>query len=108
MKKIAISLSLVCIVSAIVLDTHFPFIQTRGEERLLAMTIEEVLKEQTKEWMLIPGVVGTGLGLCDKKPCIKVFVIERTPELNQKIPRTIEGYPVVMEETGVIRALPKD
>jgi hypothetical protein len=36
-----------------------------------------------------------------------VLVIEKTPELAQKIPDIIEGYQVVIEETGEIRALPK-
>jgi hypothetical protein len=69
--------------------------------------IEEVLKEHTKSLMSIPGVVGIGQGLCEEKPCIKVFVIKKTPELDQKIPKSIEGYLVVVEETGEIKALPR-
>ena len=71
-------------------------------------SIEVVLDEHTDELMSMPGVVGTGQGLCDDKPCIKVFVIERAPELDQKIPDALEGYPVKIEETGEIKALPKD
>ena len=70
--------------------------------------IQEVLKKHTAELMSLPGVVGTAQGLCDGKPCIKVFIIEKTPELNRKIPETLEGYPVMIEETGEIRALPED
>ena len=69
--------------------------------------IEEVLKEHTKELMSLPGVVGTGQSLCDGQPCIKVFVVNKTPELEKQIPQALEGYPVVIEETGEIRALPK-
>ena len=72
-----------------------------------AKAIEKVLKEHTGELMSIPGVVGTGQSLCDDKPCIIVYVIQETPELDQKIPRILEGYPVMIEETGEIRALPK-
>jgi hypothetical protein len=72
-----------------------------------AKAIEEVLKENSKAIMSIPGVVGTGQGLCDDSPCVKVYVIKETPELNQKIPRILGGYPVMIEETGEIRALPK-
>ena len=78
-----------------------------GEKQVTAKTIEEVLKEHTEELMSIPGVVGIGQGLCNGKPCIKVLVIEKTPELAQKIPDIIEGYQVVIQETGEIRALPK-
>ncbi len=80
-----------------------------GEEKEMSVkTIEEVLKEHTEELMSIPGVVGIGQGLCNGKPCIKVFVIERTPELEQEIPSSLEGYPVMIEETGEIRALRED
>jgi hypothetical protein len=74
---------------------------------MVAKAIEEVLKEHARELMSIPGVVGAGQGLCEGKPCIKVFVIKRTPELVQKIPDTLDGYPVVIEETGEVKALPK-
>lgn len=72
-----------------------------------AKAIDEVLKEHSSAIMSTPGVVGTAQGLCDDKPCIKVYVIKETPELEQKIPRILEGYPVMIEETGEIRALPK-
>ena len=39
--------------------------------------IVEVLKEHAKTLISIPGVVGTGQGLCEGKPCIKVFVIKK-------------------------------
>jgi hypothetical protein len=57
--------------------------------------------------MSLGGVVGTGQGLREGKPCITVFVIERMPELEKKIQKTLEGYPVCMEVTGKIEALPK-
>ena len=66
--------------------------------------IAEVLKDHARELMAIPGVVGAGQGLCEGKPCIKVFVIKKTPELEQKLPKTLESYPVVIEETGEVKA----
>lgn len=71
-------------------------------------TIEQALKEHTNELMSIPGVVGAAIGLCNENPCIKVYVIRRTPELDQKIPDSIEGYPVIMEESGEFRRLIDD
>ena len=73
-----------------------------------AKSIEEVLKEHTDAWLAIAGVVGTAQGLCDGKPCIKVFIIEKTPELEQKIPDVLEGFPVEVVETGEFRALPQN
>jgi hypothetical protein len=77
----------------------------QGGNTVASGTIEEVLKKHTGELMSVPGVVGTAQGICDNKPCIKVYVVKKTPELNKKIPDIIEGYPVVIEETGKIRAL---
>jgi len=71
-------------------------------------TIEEVLERYTKEWMSFRGVVGTAQGICDGRPCIKVYVTQRNPELETRIPDIIEGYQVVIEETGEIKALPED
>ncbi len=72
-----------------------------------AKSIEAVLKDHTREFMSWPGVVGTALGLCEDKPCIKIFIRKRTPELDQKIPSTLEGYKVLTEEIGEVRALPQ-
>jgi hypothetical protein len=79
-----------------------------GGNIMPAKTIEEVLKDHTKELMSVPGAVGTALGLCDDTPCIKVYVVKKTSELDQKIPDILEGYPVMIEETGEIRPLPEN
>ena len=67
--------------------------------------IETVLKEHTDSLMAVPGVVGTGIGECAGKPCIKVFVEKKTPDLLKQIPSAIDGYTVAVQETGEIRAL---
>ena len=67
--------------------------------------IEAVLQEHTDKLMDLPGVVGTGLSQCQGEPCIKVFVAAKTPDLQAKIPTTLDGYQVVVEETGTFRAL---
>jgi len=68
-------------------------------------TIDEVLREHTDSLMSIPGVVGTAQGRCAGKPCIRVLVIRKNPQLTRKIPSAIEGYAVTVKETGRIRAL---
>ncbi len=68
-------------------------------------TIEEALREHTDDLMSLPGVVGTGQGLCNGQPCIKVFIVKKTPELLGRIPAEIEGYAVAVEETGEFKAL---
>ena len=66
-------------------------------------TIEEVLKRHTNTLMEITGVTGTGIGQYCENPCIKVFVDKLTKDLKKKIPETLEGYQVVVEETGIFR-----
>ena len=72
-------------------------------ERVMQRTIDELLAEHTTQWMSIPAVVGTAQGLNAGKPCIKVYVTERTPELDRRIPKRLEGYSVIMEVTGAFR-----
>ena len=68
-------------------------------------SIEQVLQEHTESLMALPGVVGTAQGLCSEEPCIRVFVVEATEELIERIPSEIEGYTVDVEETGEFKAL---
>ena len=76
----------------------------QGENTMSSRALTEVLKEHTDELMSISGVVGVAQGLCGRKPCIKVFVIEMTSELDEKIPKNLNGYSVSVEETGEIKA----
>lgn len=69
------------------------------------MPIEQVLQRHS-EWLAsLPGVVATGQGFCDHVPCIKVYVVAKTAALLEKLPSQLDGYPLVVEESGDIRAL---
>ena len=78
---------------------------TGGEKQMPTRSIQEVLKEHTDAWMALPGVVGTAIGEIKGEPCIKVFVAEKTAELKGKIPAQVEGFAVIIEAIGEIRAL---
>lgn len=67
-------------------------------------TIEQVQQENTDEWMAIPGVEGTAIGLFKGRPCIRIFISSKPKEIREKIPPTVEGYPVIIEETGAFQA----
>ncbi len=69
--------------------------------------INEVLTTHDDVLMTIPGVVGVYIGLLDdgETPCIKIMVVEKTPELEETLPKSLDGHPVVVEESGVIRPL---
>ena len=80
----------------------------KGEEPMPTVSIEQVLKENTDELMAIPGVVGTAQSLCDGKDCIHVYVVEMTSDLEAKVPKILEGYPVEIQVTGEFNALPEE
>ena len=69
--------------------------------------INLVLRDHDKELMAIPGVVGVFVGVLPdgKTPCLKVMAAKKTRELQRRVPKSLEGYPVVVEETGPIRPL---
>ncbi|MBN1348379.1 hypothetical protein JXJ21_03155 [candidate division KSB1 bacterium] len=68
--------------------------------------INIVMKAHTKELMAIPGVVGLYVGKLENgAACIKIMVVEKTKELEKRLPKTLEGYPVVIDVTGEIKAL---
>jgi hypothetical protein len=74
-----------------------------AKESVKQKTIEKVLAAHTPEWMAIPGVIGTGIGEFNGKPCIKVLVVQASDLLSQRIPKDAEGYPVRIEVSGEIR-----
>lgn len=78
-----------------------------GENPVPPKSIDTVIEENNSRLLSIPGVVGTAESLCDDRTCIKVYVIKKSPELTRQIPKVIDGYPVVIEETGEINVLPE-
>lgn len=113
MKKMAVLVrkpALIIIVISIGIHTVSCIDKTvddhQGNATITSHAIEEVVKKHTEELMSVPGVVGVGQGLCDNKPCIKVYIIEKSPELEKKIPSSFDGYKVSTEVTGEIRAHP--
>jgi len=77
-----------------------------AKTKTITLSIEEAIKEHSEDLMSIQGVVGVGQGLCGNTPCMKVYVLRRTPELDKKIPASLEGFEVSIEVTGEIRAHP--
>ena len=68
--------------------------------------VKTVMEAHVAELMAIDGVTAVAIGeLPDGASCIQVYVVKKTPEIVRRIPRTLDGYPVVVEESGVIRPL---
>jgi hypothetical protein len=64
--------------------------------------IEEVLAAHAASLMAVPGVIGTAIGRSGGAPCIRVLVVDANAAA-RRIPDHLEGYPVQVEKTGVIR-----
>jgi hypothetical protein len=69
--------------------------------------INDVLRAHDKELLALPGVVGVYVAALDdgKTPCLKVMLAQKSAETERAIPKTLEGYPVLVEVTGEIRPL---
>lgn len=103
LRRIVAALSAACLAIAVCPGT------TQGDDPVKntdpERSIAEVLKDHADCLYTLPGVVGTGIGECEGRPCIKVLVDKNTEELAGAIPRILEGFPVVTVETGKIRPL---
>jgi hypothetical protein len=71
------------------------------------VAIEQVKEKYESKLMDIKGVVGVGIGSCESKPCIEVYLENESPALKEKIPNELEGFKVGTEVTGSVKALPK-
>lgn len=68
--------------------------------------INSVKESHTSELMALEGVAGVYIGQRnDRVPCIVVMVVKKSPGLLAKIPSELEGYPVLVEETGQIKPM---
>jgi hypothetical protein len=68
-------------------------------------TPSSVLERHAQEVVSLPGVVGLAEGETDGKPCINVYVVEASPEVTGRIPAHLEGWPVVVLQSGEVRRL---
>ena len=69
-------------------------------EKLDSMSIDEVLSQKKEALLALPGVVGTAQSLCEELPCIKVYVIQRTPELINQIGDLLKGHLFQVQVSG--------
>jgi hypothetical protein len=69
--------------------------------------INAVLAAHDRELIALPDVVGVYIGTLEdnRTLCIKVMLARRNPEVERKIPHSIEGHPVRIEVSGVIRPM---
>ena len=78
-------------------------------ETMTPPPIAAVIAAHADSLLGVPGVVGVYESrLADGTPCVKIMVARLDAALRARLPRTLEGHPVVIEETGEIRAMPGD
>ena len=69
------------------------------------LSVHQVKEKYQTKIMKIPGVVGIGVGKENDDDAIVVMVAELTPTVQKKVPDQLKGFPIVVQETGVISAL---
>lgn len=69
----------------------------------LKKNIQEVIDVATK-WMEYAGIEGIGQGEKDGADCIVVFISIPLSKLEFEIPSSINGYQIIIEESGSISA----
>lgn len=77
-----------------------------SENKMMRKSITNVLESNTHAWMEIPGVNGTGEGEDPNgQPAIIIFTDRSASEIQAKLPYEKDGYPIIVREIGVIKAL---
>ena len=66
-------------------------------------SISGVIKRHSDRLMSIPGVVGVAEGESRGKPCLRVFIADSDSTLLKRLPSSLEGYLVQVEESGEFR-----
>ena len=68
-------------------------------------TLSEVLRRHTDRLMSIPGVIGIGESAHDGRPCILILLSKLSADLQSQLPNEIDGFSVILQEVGDVRAL---
>ena len=68
------------------------------------MSIAATIERHSAGLLEIPGVVGIARGNRDGQDVVQILIVKRTGSLVARLPHALDGYPVVVIETGDIRA----
>jgi hypothetical protein len=69
----------------------------------VAKDVKSAHRELTGKVMGRPGISGTAIGERGGKPCLKVYVSDKTA--GRKVPKSMGGFTVVVERTGSFERL---
>ncbi len=68
-------------------------------------SVEQVFDIHRDSLLSIPGVVGAGIAKFEDKPCIIIMVNQKSQYEAGQIPKELDGYKVIVRETGEFKAL---
>jgi len=78
----------------------------KQEETVDRPDIMAVVDAHAPELIKVPGVTAVAVGALDSgEPCVRIYVKTLTDELRAKLPKTLDGWPVDVEESGEIKPL---
>ena len=76
-----------------------------GDDLGMSPSIQEVKKQHETRFINMPGVVSVGIGIdANGNQAIIVGLDGSHPETETNIPATLEGFPVVVQTIGSIKA----
>jgi len=76
-----------------------------GGDPGMSPSIQEVKKKNETRLLDLQGVVSVGIGLdANGKQAIIVGTESSDPEIEAKIPAELEGFPVVVQKIGALKA----
>jgi hypothetical protein len=76
-----------------------------GDDLGMSASIQEVKKHHEARFLDLPGVVSVGIGLdSDGNQAIVVGLDAPNPEIEAKIPKVVEGFPVIVRIIGSLKA----
>ncbi len=73
-------------------------------DREARVSISATIQRHSAELLDIPGVVGVAEGAKEGRPVVQILVVRRTPELLARLPGALDGYSVVVVESGELRS----
>jgi hypothetical protein len=86
--------------------THAPASSPAEETTVSQRSLNEVVDAVAPEWMTWNGVTMVYAGTTDDgRPAVKVGVVTLPHDVQDRIPDEVEGYPVVVIESGEVRPL---
>jgi hypothetical protein len=75
-----------------------------GSKRALAAAIAAQTRN-SRALLNVPGAIGHAVGV-GANPVLKILVTEITPRAQAAAPRSLDGFPVVLEEVGEVKGMP--